>query len=397
MYLTWRSTLISPDRHDVYAMQPTVIEKISASQRVWFVSDLHLGDGTPSDVFFGKDRHLMALLANVEREQAVLVVGGDAMDFHQAWTFTRILEAHHDLLSTMSRLARDGKLLYVVGNHDHDLRLYRDILNFQVCDEIHIGDKILVQHGHQYDPYMANHLDNQWGTKVHHLIERYLQTWIRLPLGEFYTLPNRLAAWLIHKTAVTLAAWTKLKKFAGYPASWDRLQARLDFWARSNLGDPMCIFRPIRERLTNDRWPIIISGHSHLPGVVPVGDRFYANTGSWTFSSSQYLVWDGEKLTSKDWLTGREFHDELYRPMLDGTIDEKNFWIWWRENYMGWLRFREGEERKGRLRGWESYIRDSQYLAQLNPSPYEPLPKQQEVTGVATSADDAPVEKAISG
>ena len=29
-----------------------------------------------------------------------------------------------------------------------------------------------------------------------------------------------------------------------------------------------------------------------------------------------------------------------------------DFWQWWRENYMGLLRFREGEERRGRLRGW---------------------------------------------
>ena len=71
-----------------------VLERVSADQKLWFISDLHLGDGTPSDVFFGKDPHLMALVASVEREDGTLVVNGDAMDFHQAWTFTRILRAH---------------------------------------------------------------------------------------------------------------------------------------------------------------------------------------------------------------------------------------------------------------------------------------------------------------
>ena len=52
------------------------------------------------------------------------------MDFHQAWTFTRILRAHQQLLGTMSELARDGRLYYVVGNHDYDISFYRDILNF---------------------------------------------------------------------------------------------------------------------------------------------------------------------------------------------------------------------------------------------------------------------------
>ena len=41
---------------------------------------------------------------------------------------------------------------------------------------------------------------------------------------------------------------------------------------------------------------------------------------------------------------------------------------------MGFLRFREGEERKGRLRGWQSYVRDSQHLSQLRPLGVSPLP-----------------------
>jgi hypothetical protein len=92
------------------------------------------------------------------------------------------------------------------------------------------------------------------------------------------------------------------------------------------------------------------------------------NTGSWSFASSHYVVWSGTHFECRDWITGREFADELYGPVLDGTIDEKDFWQWWRENYMGFLRFREGEERRGRLRGWESYIRDVQFLAQLPPT-----------------------------
>ena len=41
--------------------RPTTTERIAADGRIWFVSDLHLGDGTPSDAFFGKDKLLMAL------------------------------------------------------------------------------------------------------------------------------------------------------------------------------------------------------------------------------------------------------------------------------------------------------------------------------------------------
>ncbi len=346
--------------------RPVKTETIPADGPVWFISDLHLGDGTPSDAFFGKDRYLMALVDTVEEQDATLVIGGDAVDFHQAWSFTRILRAHQELLGSLSRIARRGRLFYVVGNHDYDLSLYREILNFRVCDELHIGDEILVQHGYQYDPFMKGELEKgQVSTKVHHLVERYLDTWLRIPLGEFYTLANRLSFWLVHKAALLNWGGAQVLRALGFKASAEAATSQLDFWARSNMGDPMCIFRPIMQRLAADKWRYIVCGHSHLPGVVRQGDRAYVNTGSWTFASSHYAMWDGERFSCHDWITGRAIRDEYYEPLLDGTIDEKDFWQWWRENYMGFLRFREGEERLGRLRGWESYLRDYQHLSRF--------------------------------
>lgn len=351
----------------------TMVEEIPDDRVFWFISDLHLGDGTPSDAFFGKDQHLIALVETVESDpDAMLIIGGDAIDFHQAWSFTRIVRAHQELLAALSRLARQGRLIYVVGNHDYDLSLYREILNFRVCDELHIGDRVLVQHGYQYDPFLEGQLENQTGTKIHHLIERYLDTWLRIPLGEFYTFANRLMFWGVHKIGLLTWAWAQLARPLGFRASADASMRKLDFWARSNMGDPMCIFKPVMQRLRESRWQYIVCGHSHLPGVVPQGDKAYANTGSWTFASSQYLVWDGEQMRCRDWITGREIGPQYYEPLLDGSVDEKDFWQWWRENYMGFLRFREGEERRGRLRGWESYIRDYQHLSQFQPTPVRP-------------------------
>jgi len=271
--------------------RPSVTERIPAEGPVWFISDLHLGDGTPSDAFFGKDRHLMALVDTVVEQGGILVIGGDAVDFQQAWTFTRILRAHQELLSSLSRIARDGRLIYVVGNHDYDLSMYRDILNFRVCDELVVGDDILVQHGFQYDPFLQKDLDKgQLSTKMHHLMERYLGTWLRIPLGEFYTLANRLLFWMIHKAALATWAWAQAARAVGAKRSADASMRQLDFWARSNMGDPMCIFRPIMQRLREDRWRYIVCGHSHLPGLIRQGERAYVNTGSWTFASSHYVM-----------------------------------------------------------------------------------------------------------
>ncbi len=368
-----------------------LVERLSADQPAWFISDLHLGDGTASDVFFGKDQQLVALIRRCEREGAVLVVNGDAMDFHQAWSFTRILRAHQELLGAMSRLGRQGRLYYVYGNHDHDISLYREVLNFRVCEELELGDRVLVQHGYQYDPYIGTALHGSHvATKVHHALERWLGTWLRIPLGEFYTRGNRVSFWLFHKIA--LVSWL----IGGLTGTRAATQHRLDHWARSNMGDPMCIFKPAFERVRSDRWPYIVCGHSHLPGIVPVAPgRAYVNTGSWTFSSSQYVRWDGASFECKDWITGRTFGAELYQPLVEGWLDGRDYWTWWRENYMGWLRFREGEERAGSLRGWELFIRDHQRLSALAPLDLRPLRVPTAPTVEAATEDGDPAEDAV--
>ncbi len=348
-------------------MAAPVIERISDQRRLWFVSDLHIGDATPCDVFFGKDRHLTALVRRVEKEGATLVIVGDAIDFHQAWTFARVLAAHQDLFQSLSGLARQNRLYYVVGNHDYEINLFQQMLHFRVCDELHVGDRMRVVHGWQYDPHLKDAIGHGhgWSTTVHHLIERYLRTWLRIPLGEFYTLGNRSMFWTAHKIALAANVWAAGMARLGFPRSADALNRYLDYWAQGNLGDSMGMFRPVLAHLETGPWQYIVAGHSHMPGIVRRGERAYVNTGSWTFASSHYVVWDGQDFLVRDWMTGRTIGQELYEPMLDGSLYEKDFWQWWRENYMGLLRFREGEERKSRMRGWESYMRDYQHLADL--------------------------------
>jgi len=347
---------------------------------VWFISDLHLGDGTPSDVFFGKDRHLLALLRKVTRLGATLVVGGDAMDFHQALSFTRILRAHGEVLDALSQLARAGRLYYIVGNHDYDIGLYKEIMQFRVCDELRLGAKVRVTHGYEHDPFHAAQdlAKAQWGTKIHHFVERYLDTWIRIPLGEYYTLPNRFTFWMFYNLGTIAHAWATVMGWLGYTRSLEAIDRTLDFWARSNMGDPMCMFQSVWSELDDTPFDFIVCGHSHLPGLVRKGAKTYVNTGSWTFSSSQYAVWDGADFRSSDWITSIDYGADLYQPLIRGAIDEKNFWQWWRENYMGLLRFREGEERAGRLRGWESYVRDYQrHSRQHQARPPRALPPEE--------------------
>jgi UDP-2,3-diacylglucosamine pyrophosphatase LpxH len=366
---------MSAPQHTGWNRRTPIVETLDADTCIWFISDLHIGDATPCDVFFGKDRHLIALLNRVEKQGATLVIVGDAIDFHQAWSFSRVLAAHQELFAAMSRLARERRLLYVIGNHDYEITLFEKILNFRVCDELHVGDQILVVHGWQYDPYLSKTIGkgHQWSTTVHHLFERYLNTWLRIPIGEFYTLGNRLMFWIAHKLALAGRMYASMMRLLGRPWSSQALNDYLSYWARGNMGDSMGMFRPIMAALDEGPWPNILAGHSHLPGIVPRSGGRYINTGSWTFSSSHYVVWKDREISCRDWITGREFGSEFYQPLIDGVVYHKDFWQWWREHYMGFLRFRDGEERRGRLRGWESYVRDYQYLSQLGQDPILPL------------------------
>ena len=125
----------------------------------------------------------------------------------------------------------------------------------------------------------------------------------------------------------------------------------------NQIADPSGIFEPIRAELESEDCPydMIITGHSHLPGNISFPhNKRYVNTGSWTFGSSQYAVWDGKEISVKDWLRGTEYTDQAYRHLLSRRYRHMNIFRWWRENYLGWLRYRVGE--KGRVVQPEQWI-----------------------------------------
>lgn len=329
--------------------RPTPLEvtrKIRGDQRVYLVSDLHLGDGTRSDAFLGKDKELIRFLDRVRDEGAHLVIAGDAIDFHQAFAMNRVIKAHARLIGELSRLAETNGVTYLWGNHDYDISLFKDMLRFDVCSSLEIGDEVLVQHGYQYDPFIGPNLDQTHiATVVHHLVERVLDSWIRLPLENFYTLANRMAFWTFHKFALAWGAAHHLLLRAGVsdpPTA--KTQAAIHYWTQNELGDPGCMVQYIQAFLPTSPYKYLVCGHSHLPGQMEVAPgRTYVNTGSWTFNSAQYALWDGERFTVRDWIRDREYGDAAYRPILSGRFSHMSFDDWWRENYLGWLRFRAGE------------------------------------------------------
>ncbi len=321
--------------------------RIPADRPVYFIYDLHLGDGEHSDIFMGKDRHLHALLDEVRREKGRLVIGGDAIDFQQAWTLTRILHAHGKLLRALSELADQTDVIYIYGNHDYDIRIYRDILRFQVCSELEVGDDIIVQHGHEFDPFIGPHLHaSHTATIIHHAIERYTGHFLRMPLSDFYNGGMRLTGWLAYYGLWRpLSLRNKLLRAMNMHDTADRSEFLIRHWIRSEVGDPVGMTLPALA-WAKKKGVRLVAGHSHMPCNLVHDGTQYVNTGSWTFGWAQYTTLVEGKFMVRDWLSRREYKDELYRPLLDGELDHLDFDRWWRNQYLGWFRYRSGEARR---------------------------------------------------
>ncbi|MCB9793242.1 MAG: metallophosphoesterase family protein [Alphaproteobacteria bacterium] len=321
---------------------PFELHAVAPGGTFYVISDIHLGDGGPTDIFLAKDRHLLRFIDKVDEEDATLIVAGDAIDFSQAWDLTRILRAHGKVLGAFSRLAAKGRMIYVLGNHDYDLKLYQDLLNIPVVQGVRVGQDVCITHGYEYDPVIGPDLHvSEWKTRFHHIIERAVGAWIRLPLQHFYNFPNRVAFWMFHKAILLGDARGRfLQAVTGDDSFLRKVHEEANYWTRAQLGDPGSLFHPIMEALEAGPYRVLVCGHSHLPGVVesPTG-RVYANTGSWTFNSSTYLRIDDEGIELKDWLSGKRYDDRLYRPIMEGRLDSVGFLEWWERHYRGFLRF----------------------------------------------------------
>ena len=316
------------------------------NRKVYFVSDLHLGDGSHADAFQAKDEYFLEFLDEVGREAATLVVLGDALDFEQAWYFSRIMRAHREVVTKLTKLADTIRVVYVLGNHAPDNLLFKDHLKWDLCNKVIVDKHILAVHGYEFDPYVAEHMEeSSFWARTMMLYERLFKTWIRLPLRDNYTFSNRACHYIFLwiSRATRLVRWLGPK--LGRPDMGMEWENWVHLWTRGVLGDPMGITRPALASLEDHPiYDTVICGHSHLPGIV-VNDagKCYINLGSWSFGNSQYGIWDGEEFRLQDWISGRRIRDENYRPIFEGQTD-RTFEQWFQNQYLGYLRFRCGEE-----------------------------------------------------
>ncbi|MBI5529441.1 MAG: UDP-2,3-diacylglucosamine diphosphatase [Deltaproteobacteria bacterium] len=314
------------------------VVRLPAGTTARFVGDLHLGDGARNDSFGASDERLARFLAGCGNATDAVVFMGDSFDLPQAFSARRIGRAHLPAMRALEKLARRVQVIFVLGNHDWTVDYERLLPGARACVEIELGD-IRVMHGHQLDRYChPGRRGHRLKVSLHNLAERLFGFEFRVPLWDHDTWRNRAAHWVGAAYGRHLHRAAAVYRMMGIDGRAAECEAFIQYWSRTIWGDPHALFEPARTAIREGTHRALVCGHTHLPGVVDLDGRQYANAGSWTFGRSEYLEWDGTKLNGRS-TAGEDIGDRHYRWMIDGA-ERGDFFAWWAAHYEGRLRFR---------------------------------------------------------
>ena len=316
-----------------------MIPHLELNQRILIISDMHIGDGTRMDLFAGKDQLLVDFFDFAERHADVLIIAGDGVDLCQAWSMDRIYAGHRALLDTLIELAKQIPVYYIQGNHEGRPLDLAPWFPFQYHPVLQIGDGIRVEHGHRHDPYCqpGDEKAVRW-VSLHSMIERLVGAPLRIPMRKHYEWSTRIGHWLFYRYGQW--QWLKAQAFNRLGLR-KRAQACLDFldyFGRGEWGEMNLQLQAISEDLAAAPYEVLICGHAHQAGKVPLLGGLYVNSGSWTFDEATFVDVDHGTIEVKSWPSQQTIGDEQYRGIL-GPHRDKSFFEWWDTFCLGWLRY----------------------------------------------------------
>ena len=250
--------------------------------RVYFVSDAHLGSGEDS---LDRERQLCALLEEIKPNCKTLMLLGDIFDFW--FTYRHLVpRGHTRLLGKLAELADSGvEIHFFLGNHDmwvfdYLTKEFGAIVHDEpVAMELY-GKKFLIGHGDG-----LGHTD-RWFDFVRVFFRSRFCQWL------FKLLPSSFTFGIAHR-------WSDSNK---------RKHARKDML--HYLGDDReGIVIYLKERLKKEHFDYCVFGHRHTPLVMKV-------TVSSDNSDTQLLSYSATYVNTGDW-----FHNRNYAVLTpDGNL-----------------------------------------------------------------------------
>ena len=255
--------------------------------KVYFVSDAHLGSGSDS---LQRERDLCRFLDGIRHDCRCLFLLGDMFDFWFTYRYT-VPRGHTRLLGKLAELADDGvEMHFFIGNHD--MWLF-DYLEKEMGVVMHDDPEVMVIDGCRF---LIGHGDGQGHLdKNYDLLRRVFRS--RLNQRLFALLPP---------------SWT-------FPIANRWSDDNKDKHARQNiqhyLGDEReGIVRYCKERMEKDKLDYCVFGHRHTPMIMELRApnsevrTLYVNTGDWLGNSS-YAVFNPADKSLKlfDYRTGEEY------------------------------------------------------------------------------------------
>jgi len=308
---------------------PASAVALDGSTPILFLSDLHFGDGSTTDLFGRQDERLIAFLEEQRSQVGAIVFLGDILDLPQAWSVGRVRRAHGEVLRYLGDLARSARVIFLRGNHDWAVD-YETSFPGSTCREaVLLGERALAWHGHQVDLVMnPGAADATVKTYLHALLERAAGCRLVPPLERYDSPANRLAmagavAWA--RLLVIRARWLRSLGQRGQAGA---LEERVRYLARAFQGDPADLFGATVRTVLGDRFNTVVCGHSHVPGVVGTPRGVYVNTGAWASGLRTYGLWTGSRMQVCEVDTGRELGDEEYRGIPAQTEPNDLFDCW---------------------------------------------------------------------
>ncbi len=242
---------------------------MSAGNKLYFASDIHLGAGSYAASREREDR-LVRWLDIIKADAAEVFIMGDLFDFWFEYK-TVVPRGYIRLLGKLAELSDAGiKLYFFKGNHDMWMFDYfeKELKATIISNELVIergGKKFFLHHGDGLGP----------GDGMYKILKKIFR--------------SKLCQWLFARIHPNLGIG-----IANYWSKNSRIANEKKEGGKPGEQEWLAVY--CRDVLQTTHYDYMVFGHRHLPLDIQLDDKSrYINLGEWVHYNS-YAVFDGEEL-----------------------------------------------------------------------------------------------------